>query len=279
MAARASWADVVEVYDGYTFAVEATLEANYLAAAAKVVRRLGASGSWAIEPGSFVASLSDVLPGERFLNVSPALRQARAIKTTGELQIMYRCAEAATIGQHAFLTAARPGRTELAVFADIRCAIEEFAGERVALTGDLLSGRTRTAGGSGWPISRSLKRGDPIIADIAPRLGGYWGDSCASMMLGDPTVAFQRLHGTASLALDHALDLIRPGIMARELDRRVRNVVERAGYRYPHHTGHSLGTAVHEFPRIVPYEEATLRTDMVLMIERNRYERATRFQD
>ena len=68
------------------------------------------------------------------------------------MRTLRRCAEAVAIGQRAFLDSVRPGRSELAVFADIRCAIEEFAGCRVPITGDFLSGPERTAGFTGWPV-------------------------------------------------------------------------------------------------------------------------------
>src|SRR6185437_16419284 len=84
-------------------------------------------------------------------------------------------AMAAAKGQEAFYEWARPGRTELDVFAQVRAAMENFAGERTAVAGDFLSGKARTAGGMGWPISRVIGRNDPLISDLAPRGSGYWG--------------------------------------------------------------------------------------------------------
>jgi Xaa-Pro aminopeptidase len=56
-----------------------------------------------------------------------------------------------------------------------------------------------------------------------------------------------------------------------DLDEELRRYVSRAGYGYPHHSGHSLGTSVHEWPRIVPYERTALEAGMFLMIEPGAY--------
>jgi Xaa-Pro dipeptidase len=201
------------------------------------------------------------------------LRRARATKTAAELAALARCAEAVAIGQRVFLDTVRPGRSELAVFADVRRAIEEFAGRRVPITGDFLSGAERTAGFTGWPVNRKIQAGDPVMADLAPRIDGYWGDSCGTTCVGKPSAAFERLFRTSKAALEHAVGFIRPGRTAAEVDAELRAFVGREGFAYPHHSGHSIGTAVHEWPRLVPYEtDAALEPDMVLLVEPGCYD-------
>jgi Xaa-Pro dipeptidase len=264
--------DVAASYVGYAFDASADLVANYLAAAADAVQRLGVSGVVAVEPASFPASLREILPASGYANITPALVRQRSTKTREEIMALRRAAEAAAVGQRAALSAAREGISELALFAEIRLAMETFAGERVPVTGDLLSGRVRTAAFTGWPTGRIISSGDPIIADLAPRVNGYWGDSCGSFTVGVSPPDYERLFTCARGALDLALEMMRPGLLISELDRRLREHVGRFGYGYPHHSGHSIGTAVHEFPRVVPYETARLATDMVLMIEPAAYD-------
>ena len=48
----------------------------------------------------------------------------------------------------------------------------------------------------------------------------------------------------------------------------MRSSIRSQGYEvYPHHSGHGLGTAYHEEPRIVPYNTLALEPGMVLAIE------------
>jgi Xaa-Pro aminopeptidase len=42
----------------------------------------------------------------------------------------------------------------------------------------------------------------------------------------------------------------------------------------PIHTGHGIGTGVHEWPRLVPDQEVVLREGMVLMVEPGAYDTA-----
>ena len=264
-AAGASRANVVALYEGFTFDHPADLVANYADAVAKIVRELGVGGIAAVETVSFPAQLRAFF--SRTKDFGAPFRRARATKTDAEKALMKRAAEAAAVGQERFRTATRAGRTELEVFADIRAAMENFAGERVAVTGDFLSGRERTAGFTGWPIDRVIAAGDSLISDLAPRVAGYWGDSCASAVLGEPSPEYMKLFTAAKTALDRALEIMRPGLVIAELDAELRAHVGRAGFAYPHHSGHSLGTSVHEWPRLVPYEQAALEPGMFVMVE------------
>jgi Xaa-Pro aminopeptidase len=201
------------------------------------------------------------------VDIGPAFKRVRKVKTPAEIALLRQSALAASAGQKAFHAAARVGRTELEIFADIRLAIESFAGERVPLTGDFISGKARTSAFTGWPNNRVLQPGDPLICDLAPRVSGYWGDSCASAMLGEPTPGYRRLFDAAKSALALAVDTVRPGLVIADLDAMLQGHIARHGYSYAHHSGHSLGTSVHEWPRLVAYEREPLAQDMVIMVE------------
>jgi Xaa-Pro aminopeptidase len=202
------------------------------------------------------------------VDATPALRRERATKTAAELAQLRACAELTAVGQRAALEAARPGITELELFAHARLAMEQAAGTLLAVGVDLLSGVARTAGAMGAPGHRRLEEGDPVLCDLGPRAGGYWGDSCNTFVVGeDPLPAYAELRAVAARALERAVEVLRPGITAGELDAEVRAVIEAAGYRDPLHVGHAIGTANFEHPRIVPGEDARLEPDMVLMIE------------
>ena len=109
-------------------------------------------------------------------------------------------------------------------------------------------------------------------AIAAPRVAGYWGDSCSSFTLGRTTGAYQALFYKAKFALDLALSEMRSGLKISALDKMLRNVVEADGLICHHHMGHSIGTSVHEWPRILPVEHTELREDMVLMVEPGCYQ-------
>ncbi|WP_152047789.1 M24 family metallopeptidase [Aureimonas psammosilenae] len=261
-----SWAARVVSYVGFSHMAPADIPANYRAATSTLARDMGFGGRIAVEE-SFPFALRDLLGLQEPIPIDPHLREARAVKTAAEIMALREAALTASAGQRAFLAAARAGRSELEIFADIRLAMETRAGARLPVTGDLVSGTERTSAFMGWPGNRRLAMGDPIICDLAPRVAGTWGDSCASAMLGGASPAFRRLFDAAKTALDLAIATLRPGLVAGDLDALLQAHVARHGYGYAHHSGHSIGSGVHEWPRLVGHERAALREGMVLMVE------------
>ena len=262
-------------YVGFSYDAPADLRANWRAAVVDLVRRLGVGGQIAVEPGSFTAELGDLLAPVRTIEIGPALRDARATKTAGEIAALTHAAATAAAGQDAARAASRPGRTELSAFAEIRAAIENVASARCPMAGDYVSGVERAAGGMGWPNTRVLEPGDPVVCDLAPRVAGYWGDSCSSFVLGPPPADWTALFERSKAALGRAMEIMRPGLPVSRLDAELRGMVERDGVVCHHHMGHGIGTSVHEWPRLIPGEEALLREDMVLMVEPGGYRPGT----
>ena len=262
---------VVARYAAYGAGQAGPPYASYRAALSGLVARLHVGGTLATEPESCTALIADILPAGARVPLAPAFRRARAIKTRAEFTALRRCAAVAAAGQRALSGALVAGRTELDIFADLRRAMEAEAGERIAVAGDLLSGPARTAAVGGWPGPRMIRPGDAVLADLGPRVGGYWGDSCATTVLGKASRDQLRLFQAAQAGLDRALEILRPGIAAAELHRQVRSRVRQHGFDYPHHTGHSIGAAVHEHPRLCDAETMTVQAGMVLMVEPGAY--------
>jgi Xaa-Pro aminopeptidase len=262
-----SWAEAIVTYAGFSFEEPTDIYENYIAAAKGLIHRLGLSGKIAIERHSMPASLLPLLQADTLVSIEPALRRQRSIKTPAEIVLLRQAALTAAAGQKAFVSATRSGMTELEVFSAIRLAMETHGGERLPVTGDLISGRERTSQFMGWPGNRVIQDGDPLICDLAPRVAGYWGDSCASAMAGPASAAFMKLFEAGHTALATAIEMVRPGLGFDVLDRKLQAIITGYGYRYAHHSGHSIGTGVHEWPRIVSYERETLQEDMVIMVE------------
>ena len=70
-------------------------------------------------------------------------------------------------------------------------------------------------------------------------------------------------------ANEAARAVARPGILAREVDRAARQVIEAAGFgeHFIHRTGHGLGLDVHEEPQISAVSDRILEAGMVFTIE------------
>ncbi|ADB48829.1 M24 family metallopeptidase [Conexibacter woesei] len=210
----------------------------------------------------------------RLERVVPAvgLGALRAVKTPAEQAGVAAAVRLADAGQHAARQASWDGHDELDVWIAARTAIEREAGGRVPLLADVLSGR-RTETVSGAPRARRLSDPDPVLVDLAPRLHGFWADSCATWAVGEPTDALRDAHAVCEEALHAALEATRAGALAGDVDAAARAAAARHGAEYAHHTGHGVGFAYHEEPRLVPGATRVLEAGMVVAIEPGCYRR------
>ena len=263
-----SWAQTFP-YEGVGYERPADFHENFSCALSAAISALDVGGRLGVEATGY--PIDPLFSASAVLNVEAALDRVRAIKCEGEKPLLRRAAEAACVGQNALYNYLKPGRSELEVFSDIRREMEMFAGQRVAVAGDFVSGRERTSRIGGWPTGRRIEAGDPVICDLSPRVGRYWGDSCASVTAGEATPGFLKLFNAARTALMHAVSIMRPGLQINELDRQLREIVRREGFFYSHHSGHSIGCAVPEWPRIVPFETSVLQEGMFMMVEPGAY--------
>jgi Xaa-Pro aminopeptidase len=120
----------------------------------------------------------------------------------------------------------------------------------------------------GLPLEYEILPNDSVIVDISTVKFGYWSDGCATYYPNQPTVQQIKMHDTVRKALDLGISLVKPGAVARDIDRKLRGFISDAGYTvYPHHSGHGVGVSPHEAPRIVPYNDEVLEEGMVIMLE------------
>jgi Xaa-Pro dipeptidase len=219
-------------------------------------------------PAILSAVLEDSLPaGTEIVPIDDLLLPLRQVKTDEEVSKLRENFALVDIGQVAARRAVQVGVREIDVWTTVHSAIQQAAGCRVPLGNDCLVGH-RQVNFTGWPLDHEIKPGDSFIVDLGTGLHGYWSDGCGTYYPTDPTVQQVAIHETVTDALELAISLLRPGVKAREIDRKVRQLIADAGYPdYPHHTGHGVGTSSHEAPRIAPYSEEVLEEGMVIMLE------------
>jgi Xaa-Pro dipeptidase len=192
---------------------------------------------------------------------------ARMVKTAEELASLRRAFALTDIAHAAARVAVRAEVSEIEVWNAAQSAAQHSAGQRLLLGNDCVV-NTRENNIGGWPLANRLQPGGSIIVDLGACVEGYWSDSCATYYPGEPTAAQKKLHWQVAEALDFAIALVKPGVPANDIDRRLREFMAKAGYPvYPHHSGHGVGVSPHEEPRIVPYNSTPLEAGMVIMLE------------
>jgi Xaa-Pro dipeptidase len=218
-----------------------------------------------IEQGNLPADISGLPTKAR--SIDGHLAPLRAVKTPAELTAIRAALKLCDRAQAVLPELVQPGRTELAVWGDLRAVLEATAGQRLPFVADFVSG-PRTAEIGGPPTNRVIQAGEWVLADIVPRLGNYWGDICGVIPAGEPSARFMELKQLSEAALDFAISLIKPGAIAGDIDRQTREFIAQRGYTpYPHHTGHGIGVCYHEAPRIVAGDQTLLVENMVIALE------------
>jgi Xaa-Pro dipeptidase len=220
-----------------------------------------------IELRSATAALLQTLGDASTTPIDDWLVPLRMIKTDEELKKLRHNFALTDYGHEIVLQTLQAGKREIDVWMDIHSAINRRLGYLVPLGNDCVSS-SRQENIGGWPGDIVINEGDSLTVDLSTIDYGYWSDSCRSYFVGEPTARQQEVSRIVLDALDYGLSLLKPGAVASDIDAKLRGFIEKAGYPvYPHHSGHSVGVAGHEAPRIVPYNNEKLQQGMVIMLE------------
>jgi Xaa-Pro dipeptidase len=245
----------VVAYTGFTMGA-----LDIYAARRAALASLRLSGRVAVEDGALP------VPGVEPVQADAhALRLLRAVKDADEIARMRAVIGICDVGQAAARTALQAGVSELEAWGTVQSAMQVAAGDRLSLLCDFATGN-RTAHVGGPPTPRVVQDGELAIVDLVPRLDGFFGDSCTTLAIGDAPAEVRSQHARCLEALERALAALAPGMVAGDLDSLVRE-----GLDYPHHSGHGVGIAPHEEPRIVPGSETVLAPGMVVALEPGSY--------
>jgi Xaa-Pro aminopeptidase len=108
-----------------------------------------------------------------------------------------------------------------------------------------------------------------VIIDYGTVYNGYASDETCTFMVGTPTQKQKNIYGIVRKAHDRAIAAVRPGITLKQIDTAARSFIEKQGYKkyFTHGTGHGIGLAVHEPPRVSFLADGVVQNGMVITIE------------
>jgi Xaa-Pro dipeptidase len=219
-------------------------------------------------PALHTLQLRDALGGEQVL-AGPVLRELRMRKDAVEIAALRKAGEAidrvhARVGEWL-----RSGRTEAEVGADIAAAIVE---EGHTVADFVIVGSGPNGASPHHRVSdRVIEAGDVVVVDIGgPVSEGYNSDSTRTYSVGEPKFAdVKDTYAVLQAAQQAAVDAVRPGVTAEEVDSAARQVITDAGFGeyFVHRTGHGIGLDVHEEPYIVSGNALPLEAGMAFSVE------------
>lgn len=214
-----------------------------------------------------------LLPLAQLLGTVPVLatdvlRALRMVKDPAEVEALRRAGDAIDRVHARVPEFLVPGRTEADVAADIAEAIVAEGHSEVAFI--IVGSGPHGADPHHECSDRELRKGDIVVVDIGgPYEPGYNSDSTRTYSIGEPDPDIARRYAVLQRAQRAAVEAVRPGVTAEQIDAAARDVLAAEGMAeaFVHRTGHGIGLSVHEEPYIVAGNRLELKEGMAFSVE------------
>lgn len=214
-------------------------------------------------------ALVDLARGERARKRPEEMALIREAARIADMVLIRLLAEGAAI--------IRDGGTEADLMSDCTDHVREllaaehgatFAGTKCGITASVHSG-PRGALPHGAVTDRRPAPGDPVIAGIGCRLGGYHAESGVTLVVGEPTAAQLAVMTAMSECGTATVAALEAGSRCADVDRAARDVLRRAGLgdALRHRIGHGMGIEGHEAPWLSPGDATRVESGMVFSCE------------
>jgi Xaa-Pro aminopeptidase len=223
------------------------------------------------EPTTPTKAFFDAFEGA--VDATPLLVEARTIKTGQEIERMRLANEIAAAAMEHVQGVLRPGMTCAQAAAEWQGFVH---GEGTGWKGQVELALPFSLVWSGPSISTftattddPIVEGEPTLFEIWVCADGYWADHTKNLCPGVLTERYEDLLAALAQVYVDAVAFCRPGASLAELDRRVRDGIEAAGYpgQPSHPICHGVGARAHEPPYAHQAGGGTIEAGMVLAIE------------
>jgi Xaa-Pro aminopeptidase len=207
------------------------------------------------------------------VDATPLLNEARAIKTSQEIERMRLANELAALAMEHTRENMRVGMKE----SEVGGMYEAFVhGLGVGYKGKVEMARAFTLVWSGKGIAtftatgdRPIQKNEPTLFEIWVCVDGYWTDLTKNACPGELTPEYHKLLELLLRVFNEGTSYSRDGASFPELDRLIRARITEGGYpgQPSHPICHGVGARAHEPPYAHQAGTGTMKKGMVLAIE------------
>lgn len=192
----------------------------------------------------------------------------RMVKSPEEIRRLQGAARMNARGIEGVRPLFRPGRDEAFLAQALEVELRRAGSGKLPFDLIIASG-PHAALPHAHPGRRRIRKGDLVVVDFGARCGDYSSDETITWSVGPPSLRARKIHDEVRRAHDLAVEGVRPGMRAREVDRLARASLDRAGLAryFTHSLGHGIGLLVHEPPWISERSEDLLEEGMAFTIE------------
>ncbi|OBR64362.1 creatininase [Paenibacillus oryzae] len=223
-----------------------------IAMTADTVRELGVpAGRIGVETGSWFLQVRvymklETLLGDQYVlsDAQGTVEKFRVIKSPGELAYIREACKVADASMQAGLDAIAVGANEdeaaAAMFSAMILAGGEYMGMEPFISSGYRSGNMHAAWGH-----KVIGSGETLLLEVAGARNRYHGALMRAAHTGTPSDEVKRASEVCIASLNAALEAVKPGVTAGEVDQACRGVIEKAGMydMFRKRTGYSIGVA------------------------------------
>ncbi len=236
------------------------------------------SGELSIPNKNTQQAILNAFNGATITNILPTISELRKIKLPAEIEKIKLATEIGCKAVEYFkLIVQKENMREIDIAADVESYVAKFAsgykGVRFARAWAQVSSGLNTvdAWNSGIiSTSKKLENQDLVMLEIGIVCDGYWADLTCTECVGGFEGEKLKMYEAVKLAQKQALDAIKPGVLASDIDKIARDTLKEKGYGeyFVHITGHGVGFVYHDgAPMITPTSTDILSPGMIHSVE------------
>ncbi len=230
-------------------------------------RRLGIAG-WDLLPHMIHEAIRQGLPDTELVPADAVLRSVTLRKSPAELDCLREAARISELGFRAVLDAIRPGMTE--------CQLAGIAAGAMLAEGAEATGYPiwccagpHSAQAISRPTHRPVQEGEIVHFSVGAKVAGYSASVGRPLVLGRCPDETRRFLQVGLDAMKLTIGLMRAGVVAGDVARKVHGWITEQGYGHTilYGPAHGCGQMECEYPFVETSSTFTLEKDMVFMVD------------
>ncbi|GIP17675.1 peptidase [Paenibacillus montaniterrae] len=202
------------------------------------------TGSWFLQVRNYKKLAACLADQYSLVDGQGTVEAFRVIKSANELNYIRQACKVADASMQAGLDAIRVGANEdeaaAAMFSAMILAGGEYLGMEPFISSGNRSGNMHAAWGH-----KVIGQGETLLLEVAGAVNRYHGALMRAAYTGEPSDEIKRVSEVCIASLNAAIETIKPGVTAGEVDQACRGTIEKAGLYdlFRKRTGYSIGVA------------------------------------
>ena len=180
-----------------------------------------------------------------WVDASLVVEQGRLIKSELEIELMRSAAVSTAAGMRAGIEHVAEGVSEDEIAAQVHLAMIRAGSEWPAIAPFVAAGERGAIGHATWR-GRQLRAGDPVFLELAGCRRRYHTAMLRTVFVGEPGPQVREAFAVVTEAFEAAMEAIRPGVPAGEVDSVARAVIASSSFGgvQASRTAYSIGIAL-----------------------------------